>query len=180
MRRENCVLAADPDLSKEASEMPNQKEVQKLALQGGLRAVTQIEGKGKPKIGVDEFMAIAGRFGFSSPALKKIRAVVAAEDMEEGPFLANYYSDLKETCVQAFERAARETFGAKYAIGVSSGTAALHCALVAAGVGPGKEVLCPAIGFFATAAAVVQASPHTSYLSSTTFFLSFSSLSITH
>jgi len=33
----------------------------------------------------------------------------------------------------------------------------LHCAFVAAGVGPGREVICPAIGFFATAAAVVQA-----------------------
>ncbi|MCK4375146.1 MAG: aminotransferase class V-fold PLP-dependent enzyme, partial [Candidatus Brocadiae bacterium] len=77
--------------------------------------------------------------------------------MGGGPFLANYYSDLGETCVQAFERAARETFGVKYAIGLSSGTGALHAAFVAAGVGPGTEVICPAIGFFATAAAVVTA-----------------------
>ncbi len=44
----------------------------------------------------------------------------------------------------------------KYALGVSSGTAALHCAFIAAGVGPGTEVIVPAIGFYATAATVVQ------------------------
>jgi dTDP-4-amino-4,6-dideoxygalactose transaminase len=137
--------------------MANQREVQRLALQGGLKAVSQIEGKGEPKIGVEEFMAVARRFGFSQATLKKIRAAAEAEDMGAGPFLANYYSDLKEPCVKAFERVARETFGTKYAIGVSSGTGALHAAFVAAGVGPGKEVICPAIGFLATAAAVVTA-----------------------
>lgn len=136
--------------------MPKTKLEQKLALQGGMKAVSTIEGRGKPKIGVEEFMAVAERFGFSAPTLKRVRKAVEEEDMGGGPFLANYYSDLKETKVQAFERIARETFGAKYAIGVTSGTAALNCAFVAAGVGPGKEVICPAIGFFATAAAVVH------------------------
>ncbi len=129
---------------------------QKLALQGGLKAVTRIEGKGQPKIGVDEFMSVAERFGFSRTTLTKIRAAVSKEDMGDGPFLANYYSGLPETKVQGFERIARETFGVKYAIAVTSGTAALHSAFVAVGVGRGAEVICPAIGFFATAAAVVQ------------------------
>jgi len=136
--------------------MSTEQQRQRLALQGGLRAVTRIEGKGKPKIGVEEFLAVARRFGFSPATLRRIRTAVAGEDMGEGPFLANYYAGLKETSVEAFERTARKMFGVKYAIGVSSGTAALHAAFVAAGVGPGKEVICPAIGFFATAAAVVQ------------------------
>jgi 8-amino-3,8-dideoxy-alpha-D-manno-octulosonate transaminase len=130
---------------------------QRLALQGGLKAVTRIEGKGQPKIGLDEFMSVAERFGFKRDTLRKIRAVVEKADTGEGPFLANYYSDLKETKVKAYERAAREIFGVKYATGVSSGTGALHSSFVAAGVGPGTEVICPAIGFFATAAAVVMA-----------------------
>jgi len=133
------------------------KQKEKLALQGGLKAVTRIEGKGKPKIGIEEFMSVAESFGFDSVTLKKIRAVVEKADTGEGPFLANYYSDLKETKVKAYERVARELFGVKYAIGVSSGTAALHSSFVAVGVGPGTEVICPAIGFFATAAAVVAA-----------------------
>ena len=132
-------------------------EKQRLALEGGLKAVTRIEGRGRPKIGVAEFRSVAERFGLSAKALKQIRAVLAEEDIGAGPFLANYYSALKETKVQAFERAAREIFGVRYAIGVSSGTGGLHAAFVAAGVGPGTEVICPAIGFFATAAAVVTA-----------------------
>lgn len=122
-----------------------------------MKAVTRIEGQGEPKIGVEEFMSVAERFGFSPATLAKIRAAVEEEDLGEGPFLANYYANLPETKVQALERTAREIFGSRYALGVSSGTAALHCAFVAVGVGPGTEVICPAIGFFATAAAVVQA-----------------------
>jgi dTDP-4-amino-4,6-dideoxygalactose transaminase len=137
--------------------MSKQRLEQHLALNGGLRAVTRIEGKGKPKIGVDEFLSIAERFGFSAAALAKIRAAAEEDNLGEGPFLANYYSNLQETKVQAFERAAREIFGVDYAVATSSGTGALHAAFVAVGVGPGTEVICPAVGFFATSAAVVQA-----------------------
>jgi dTDP-4-amino-4,6-dideoxygalactose transaminase len=44
--------------------------------------------------------------------------------------------------------------GAAHAVGVNSGTDALHLALVAAGVGPGDEVVVPSFTFFATAEAV--------------------------
>jgi len=134
--------------------MSKQREVQAKALRGSMQAVSRIEAQGEPKIGVDEFMSVCERFGFSKSALKRLRAVAKAENWGAGPFLANYYSGLKESKVQAFERAARDVFGVKYAIGVSSGTGALHAAFVAAGVGPGAEVICPAIGFFATASAV--------------------------
>jgi len=133
------------------------RNVQKLALEGGLKAVSTVRGKGRPKIDIDEFMSVARRFGYSPAVLRKIRAILRKEPPGTGPFLANYYSSLKETCVQAFERTAREIFGSRYAIGLSSGTGALHAAFVAAGVGPGTEVIVPAIGFVATAAAVVTA-----------------------
>ncbi len=130
---------------------------QQRALQSSMKAVAKTESKGEPKIGVEEFMSVAERFGLSETALQQIRAVVEQEEWGGGPFLANYYSNLKQTKVQAFEEAAREIFGVPFAIGVSSGTAALHAAFTAVGVGPGMEVICPAIGFFATAAAVVTA-----------------------
>lgn len=134
-----------------------ERQQQKLALEGGLKAVTTIEGRGRPKIGKDEFMAVVERFGLPNEAVKRVRGVLSDEDFAAGPYLANYYSNLKETRNQAFARVAREVFGVKYALPVSSGTAALHAAFVAAGVGPGKEVICSAIGFYATAAAVVMA-----------------------
>lgn len=137
--------------------MTDSRERESQALQGSLRAVTSIEGKGDPKIGIEEFMSVAERFGFNAEALARIRSAVSVEDLGSGPFLANYYANLPETRVQAFERVARETFGTRFAIGASSGTGALHAAFVAAGVGPGTEVICPAIGFYATAAAVVMA-----------------------
>jgi dTDP-4-amino-4,6-dideoxygalactose transaminase len=54
---------------------------------------------------------------------------------------------------QAFEAAFAEWTGAQHAVAVASGTAPLHLALLAAGVGPGDEVIVPAFTFVATAAA---------------------------
>jgi dTDP-4-amino-4,6-dideoxygalactose transaminase len=56
---------------------------------------------------------------------------------------------------QAFEEAFAEHLGVRHALAVSSCTAALHLAYLAAGVGPGDEVIVPAMTFAATAAAVV-------------------------
>jgi dTDP-4-amino-4,6-dideoxygalactose transaminase len=55
---------------------------------------------------------------------------------------------------QAFEAAFAEHVGSAHAVAVSSGTAALHLAMVAAGLGPGDEAVVPALTFVATAAAV--------------------------
>lgn len=46
--------------------------------------------------------------------------------------------------------------GAKYALAVNGGTAGLHLALAAAGVGPGDEVITSAFSFLATPAAILH------------------------
>lgn len=53
--------------------------------------------------------------------------------------------------VAEFERKLADFVGAKYAVALSSGTAALHAAYYAAGVGPGNEVITTPITFAATA-----------------------------
>jgi perosamine synthetase len=53
-----------------------------------------------------------------------------------------------------FERAFAEFCGVRHALSCSNGTVALHLALMAAGAGPGDEVLVPALTFVATANAV--------------------------
>jgi dTDP-4-amino-4,6-dideoxygalactose transaminase len=55
----------------------------------------------------------------------------------------------------AFEEAFAAQLGARHAIALSSCTAALHLAYLAAGVGPGDEVIVPAFTFAATAAAAL-------------------------
>jgi dTDP-4-amino-4,6-dideoxygalactose transaminase len=55
----------------------------------------------------------------------------------------------------AFEEVFAEHLGARHAVAVSSCTAALHLAYMAAGVGPGDEVIVPSFTFAATAAAVL-------------------------
>jgi UDP-4-amino-4,6-dideoxy-N-acetyl-beta-L-altrosamine transaminase len=53
--------------------------------------------------------------------------------------------------VDDFEAALSETCGAEHVVAVNSGTAALHAAYHAAGVGPGDEVIVPPLTFSATA-----------------------------
>src|SRR5204862_6229659 len=45
--------------------------------------------------------------------------------------------------------------GARFCLATNSGTAALHIALAAAGIGAGDEVIVPALSFIATAQAVL-------------------------
>jgi dTDP-4-amino-4,6-dideoxygalactose transaminase len=59
--------------------------------------------------------------------------------------------------VNQFEKQFAEYIGVKYAVAVSSCTAALHLSVIALGINPGDEVLVPAMTFAATANAVIHA-----------------------
>ena len=57
--------------------------------------------------------------------------------------------------VEAFEKKVADYVGAKYAVAVSNGTAALHVACLAAGIGEGDEVITTPITFAASANCVL-------------------------
>src|SRR5262245_21214466 len=84
-----------------------------------------------------------GRHALEEEGLQSVMAVLRSDWLTTGPQ------------VPAFERAIADLVGARHAVAVNSGTAALHSAVSAAGVGPGDEVIVPAITFAASANAVL-------------------------
>jgi dTDP-4-amino-4,6-dideoxygalactose transaminase len=70
---------------------------------------------------------------------------------------AGFYYDDDSSRVARFEKAWAQWVGAKYAVAVTNGTAALTLALRAAGIEAGDEVIVPAVTFIASATGVVLA-----------------------
>lgn len=73
----------------------------------------------------------------------------------KSPF--RYYGPDVAGKTKEFEKSFLEKMEKKYALGVTSGTASLICALKAAGIGPGDKVILPAITFLASAGAIIIA-----------------------
>lgn len=73
----------------------------------------------------------------------------------KSPF--RYYGFDVANKVAAFEKMLRDKTGSKYALGVTSGTAALVVAMKALGIGPGDKVIVPSNTFLATPGAVITA-----------------------
>jgi perosamine synthetase len=90
------------------------------------------------------------RIPITRPCVGEEEGAAAAEAVRSG-----WLSQGKQ--VQEFEQELAAYIGVKHAILVSNCTTALHLALVAAGIGPGDEVLCPSFTFIATANAVLHA-----------------------
>ena len=89
----------------------------------------------KPKIGEEEIEAV----------VKVMKSGVLTSGLGAGPM------------VTQFEKKFAQFAQTKYAVAVNTGTAALHSAIVAAGVNHGDEVILPSFTFVATAEAVAMA-----------------------
>ena len=105
---------------------------EKLAIDGGPKAVTN---------------KLPGWPQFDERAIKAVEQVLRSGKV-------NYWTGPKG---MEFERKFAEWQGSKYAISASSGTAALHVALSALGIGPGDEVIVPSYTFIASSFSIVQA-----------------------
>lgn len=86
-----------------------------------------------------------GRQTINRTDIRAVEAVFQSGWLTQGPALV------------AFEQAFAKSVGARFAVAVSNGTAALHCAYLAAGIGSGDEVIVPANTFVATANMVLAA-----------------------
>ena len=114
--------------------------MEKLALYGGTPIREQTFFRGWP--GIEEY---------GLEEVENLLKVIKAKS----PF--RYYGPDIQNMVKNFEAGMKERFGTKHALGVTSCTASLVCALKAAGVGPGDKVIVPACTFLATAGAVICA-----------------------
>ncbi len=79
----------------------------------------------------------------------------AVMEVLESQSLFRHYGPRPLRKVTQFERAFAQVMGARHAVGVTSGTAALMTALAALGIGPGDEVVVPTYTWVATINAVV-------------------------
>jgi aminotransferase in exopolysaccharide biosynthesis len=119
--------------------------------------------------------AVAARSALVDQIVDAVHAVVGRGPvvLHKPRFAGNEWAYLKECLdstfvssvgkfVDRFEADLAAYTGARHAIAVVNGTAALHMALLLAGVRAGDEVLAPALSFVATAAAVTYcgATPH--------------------
>jgi perosamine synthetase len=84
-----------------------------------------------------------GRQWIEDEDLAAVAAVLQSDWLTTGPMVARF-----EEAVAAFT-------GARHGVAVANGTAALHAAMYAAGIGAGDEVIVPPMTFAATANAVV-------------------------
>jgi dTDP-4-amino-4,6-dideoxygalactose transaminase len=89
----------------------------------------------------------------NKPIMGEEETRAVAEVVESGRLTDGSYEGGKK--VREFEAKVRGLLGSKHAIAVNSGTAALHCALLALGVKAGDEVVVPSFTFVATANVVL-------------------------
>ena len=99
--------------------------IDKLAFHGGMPVRQEMLPYGRQCIDEDDIAAVVG--------------VLRSDWLTTGPM------------VSEFERTFADFVGAQAAVAVSSGTAALHAAMFALGIGPGDEVIVPTMTFAATA-----------------------------
>lgn len=105
---------------------------QALAINGGEKAVRSM---------------LPGWPQFGDEAIRDVETVLRSGKV-------NYWTGKRG---MEFERRFAAWQGSRYAISVATGTAALHVALTALGIGPGDEVIVPSYTFIATSFSVVQA-----------------------
>jgi len=107
------------------------------------------------KYSTDELMRLVDLFNVSPAGQKAIKGVLKKEKKVPQACLFRYYNE--HSRVQQLEKEFAAKMGSKHALAVNSGTSALIASMVAAGVGPGTEVILPGYTFFASVSAIVVA-----------------------
>ncbi|MEA3224705.1 MAG: DegT/DnrJ/EryC1/StrS family aminotransferase [Planctomycetota bacterium] len=95
--------------------------------------------------------------GYIGPQFFDEREEQALLDVLESGSPFRYWGPGEPTKVVRFEENFAKYMGARFALGVTSGTAALDCAVTGLGIGPGDEVIVPAYTWWSDYTSVVHA-----------------------
>lgn len=134
--------------------------VERLALQGG-QPVRSRPFRPSGSTDQEELFAVMevfrrGEFSrYSGGAGPDLEKVLALKSAEAPSYQLPYWNFLGGETVRRFEADFAAYFGVGYAVAVNSATSGLSVALAAAGIGPGDEVITPAITFTATATSIL-------------------------
>jgi perosamine synthetase len=101
-------------------------------------------------------LSIDEEIGAAAPSIPVFDLRMEQEDLDavEATLRSGWWTQGPR--VEEFERVFAEHLGVRHVVATSSCTTALHLALLAAGVGPGDEVIVPSFTFVATVATVMQ------------------------
>src|SRR3989338_1329994 len=102
-------------------------------------------GTRRVRLGDSKIMIPYGKHHIDEEDIQAVVDVLRSGILTQGP------------AIEAFEQAVAKYVNAKYAVALSSGTAALHLAALAAGVCPGKSLVTSPITFVASANAALYA-----------------------
>jgi len=107
---------------------------------------------------MSETLAISGGTPVLPAELKQAWPIITDEDVDGvvKVLRSGVLGGIAAPQALALEQEYAAYAGAQHALAVNSGTAALHCAVAAAGVGPGDEVITSAYTFLASASAVLH------------------------
>jgi 8-amino-3,8-dideoxy-alpha-D-manno-octulosonate transaminase len=95
--------------------------------------------------------------GYVGPSYFDEREEAALREVLESQSPFRYWGSGKPVKVRNFEDNFAKHMGVRYALGVTSGTAALDCAVAGLGLGPGDEVIVPAYTWWSDYTCVVHA-----------------------
>ena len=126
-----------------------------LALSGTVLALSTQKLPGQENTATDAMPNIDP--GYIGPQFFDEREEQALLEVLESRSPFRYCGPGNPTKVLRFEEKFAEYMGASYALGVTSGTAALDCAVAGLGIGPGDEVIVPAYTWWSDYTCVVHA-----------------------
>jgi len=106
---------------------------------------------------MEKLALLGGEKAVKGENLELFKWPIVNEEMEKKVLDVLRKGNMSGTDItKEFEKQFANWYGVKYALGTNNGTSALHCAFYGIGIGPGDEVICPSITYWASCMPVLS------------------------